>query len=176
MPQTFRSFIFGVVCAFIVGAIILFGFDARTLSIKTNERQTEDIRQAQPAYPSVSPDAIKIQPLPPLFILRENLTFEGEKEFPQKLVGNYAKNITITNFRVAGENAHKSFIKIVWLDNTSEIIAPEVSNLPLHNEKLVKQIIIYGYSKHERKIFRDSPRPGTINFEIRYESVLGKSE
>lgn len=175
MPQSWKPFILGVVCALLLGATILFGIDHRALVTKLDISQSGapgiSTEPGKLTYPPLSPDAVKIQPLPPLLVLTGTVKFEGKKELPQKISGNFAKNIIIVNFTATGENADKSMIKVVWMDGSVDMIPPGISNFPLTAGKFAKQIIIVGYSMHERKIFKDSAQPGILEWEIRYEAV-----
>lgn len=162
MPQNWKPFMLGVVCAILIGAIILFGIEHRALL----PPQPDNLQQQDSMYPPVSPDAVKIQPL-----LAGAMKFEGKKEFPQRISGNYARNITIVNFKASGENAHKSYIKIIWMDGSVEVISPGTANLQLTPGKNAQQIIVSGYAMHERKIFKDSPRAGILEWEVTYEGV-----
>lgn len=174
MPQSWKPFILGVVCALLLGAAILFGIDHRALVAKLDAPQSNSGSPGAPAkstYPPIPSDAVKIQPLPPLLVLTDTVKFEGKKELPQRIAGNFAKNITVVNFTASGENANKSAVKIVWLDGTVDIIPPGTSNLQLPSGKFAKQIIVIGYSMHERKVFKNSARPGILEWEIRYEAA-----
>lgn len=172
MPQSWKPFILGVVCAMLLGAAILFGIDHRALVIKPDPPKLSFVspEAANATYPPIPSDAVKIQPLPPLVILAGAVKFEGEKELVQKIAGNLARNITIISFKASGENADKSAIKVVWIDGSVDMIPPGTANIQLPSVKYAKQIIVIGYSMHERKIFKDSPRAGTLEWEIRYEA------
>lgn len=166
MPHNWKAFLLGIVAAMLVGAVILFGMEHRLLSVEPD--QPSQSKSAELVYP---PDTVKIEALPSLEIAAGVATFEGKKELPLKISGNYAKNITIVSFKASGDNAHKSAIKVIWMDGSTETIAPGTSNLALTPGKFAKQIIIAGYSVYERKIFKDSSRRGTVEWDIRYEKA-----
>lgn len=174
MPQSWKPFIMGVVCAMLLGAAVLFGIDYHALVIKPDVPKLSSVSpgatgDAKNATYPIPADAVRIQQLPPLVILAGTVKFEGEKELVQKIAGNLARNITIVSFKASGENANKSTIKVVWTDGSVDMIPPGTANIQLSSGKYAKQIIVIGYSMHERKIFKDSPRAGTVEWEIRYE-------
>jgi hypothetical protein len=97
--------------------------------------------------------------------------FSGKVTLPQAIAGRFAKNLTIVNFSAAGDRAEKSAIKIVWENGEVERITPGTQNKQFAPERRAVEITIEGYSVHERRIFKDSARPGTLTWEIRYEPV-----
>jgi hypothetical protein len=121
---------------------------------------------------NVPPGTVIIKVLPPLLTLGGfEVPFEGKKEIPQTLASPLAKEVVVVNFQATGENAQKSVIKIVWEDGSIETVPPGTVNKRLSPEKRAKQISIVGYAMHERQIFRDSARKGTISWDIRYVPV-----
>lgn len=116
--------------------------------------------------------AVSINSLPSYRALNGiNVSFIGEKKYPQPIAGRYAKSIIINNFRAAGEHAHKSAILITWENDSVEAIPAGATGLQLPPDKRAKDITIQGYSMHERRIFHDSARKGVLNWEILYEPV-----
>lgn len=117
-------------------------------------------------------DAVTITPLPPLLVLRgDNVSFEGKAEFKQVLAGRFAKDISIVNFQATGEHAEKSSIKIVWDNGEIETVPPGTMDKKFSSERRAASISVIGYSMHERRLFKDSGRKGTLTWEIRYEPV-----
>ncbi|MDD4601042.1 hypothetical protein SDC9_05904 [bioreactor metagenome] len=117
-------------------------------------------------------DAVIIKHLPPLLIMRgTNVPFEGKVELPQAIAGRFAQDIVITNFQATGDNAEKSIIKIVWENGEVENVYPATKDKHFSADKRALEISIVGYSMHERRIFKDSSRKGTLTWEIRYEPV-----
>ncbi|MGI6093038.1 MAG: hypothetical protein GX348_02660 [Veillonellaceae bacterium] len=122
--------------------------------------------------PTIPSDTVIIKPLPPLLILRgTDVAFEGKAEFKQAIAGRFAQNIVITNFQATGNNAEKSMIKIVWENGQIEKIYPGTTDKRILSNQRAVDISILGYSMHERRIFKDSSRKGTLTWEIRYEPV-----
>ncbi len=125
--------------------------------------------EAPQAAPVIPPGAVTIKSLPPLLNLRgEEVSFQGRTEIVQQLAGRSAAEIVIVDFRAGGENAHKSAIRIEWEDGGVETIPPGSKNLVLAPQRRAKKISVLGYSFHERRVFKDSARKGTLSWEIRY--------
>jgi hypothetical protein len=117
----------------------------------------------------VPPDAVSIKPLPPLLTLHgDEVPFEGRTEIVQRLAGNAATEIVVVAFHAAGENANRSEIRIVWEDGGVETIPPGAKNLVLAPQRRARQIIVRGYSFHERRVFKDAAKKGTLSWVIRY--------
>ncbi|MCX7781180.1 MAG: hypothetical protein N2491_09765 [Negativicutes bacterium] len=174
MPQNMKSFFLGIVVTLLFGAFIFMAIDQRDLQLNPGASRfnTATISATQPDKSQYPPDTVKIQPLPPLLSLSGNVNFEGKAEFPQKLSGTYARGLIIVNFKASGENAHKSAIRISWADGVVETVLPGAANHVFPAERVARQITVVGYSMRERKIFKDSPRAGTVEWEIRYEPVM----
>ncbi|CUH96512.1 putative membrane protein [Propionispora sp. 2/2-37] len=118
------------------------------------------------------PNAVTVIPLPSLRILSGNhVAFEGTAAFTQSLNGRFAKNLSIIAFEADGEHADKSMIKIVWENGETDMIPPGSKNKTFAPERRAISITVVGYSMHERRIFKDSSRPGTLTWEIHYEPV-----
>lgn len=116
-------------------------------------------------------DKITITPLPTLRIIRGmEVPFTGKAELRQAIAGRAARNLAIVNFQATGEHAEKSFIKIVWENGEVDTVYPGQAKQFAEDRRAV-EIVIQGYSMHERRIFRDSSRQGTLTWEIRYEPV-----
>jgi hypothetical protein len=163
MTNHIRSFLWGVVCAvfLLVGGFFAWDtyFDGPGQSpiLTTN---------------SIPPGTVIIEPLPTYRTFNGiNVSFKGKADFQQVIAGRYAQDIRIISFRATGENAEKSSISIVWEDGTTEIVPAGVSERNLGAKKRAKQIIIRGYSMHERKVFQDSAKSGTLNWEIHYQPI-----
>lgn len=141
------------------------GINASKENLDSNISSTQQIKQAK--------ESVTIMPLPHhLALSGVNVEFKGKQDIPLKLEGAYGRSLRIVSFQATGENAHKSRMKIVWKDGATEVIAPGVVDVRFAEDRLVKSIIISGYSMRERKIFKDSSRPGVLNWEIRYEPVM----
>lgn len=168
MPQYFKPFLLGVLCTIAAVAMILWplGYDAPS-------KQADDIRgEEKQAALAISEDTVSITSLPSFRSLNGiNVPFRGKKRFVQGIAGRYAQNITIAGFRASGENAYKSAIIITWEDGSIELVPAGTANVRFPPEKRAKEIIVQGYSVHERKVFRDSARDGVLNWEIIYEPV-----
>lgn len=125
-----------------------------------------------PTTLAISPDTVVIDRLPSYRTLSGiNIAFKGKEKFPQTISTRLAKNLLITSFRATGENAHKSSIRITWDDGTFETVPAGISNRQFPAEKRAKEIVVFGYSVHERQVFHDSSKPGVLNWEIFYEPV-----
>lgn len=121
---------------------------------------------------AVSSGAVTITPLPSLRIIRgESVPFEGKAEFKQAIAGIFAQDISIINFQATGENSEKSFIKIVWENGEVEKLYPGTTNKKFSPNRRASEISVIGYSVHERRIFKNSNRKGTLTWEIRYEPM-----
>jgi hypothetical protein len=117
-------------------------------------------------------DKVTITPLPSLRIIRGNqVPFEGKVELRQAFASRAGRDITIVNFQATGEHADKSAIKIVWENGEVEKIVPGTANKSFAPDRRAVEIVVMGYSMHERPIFRDASRKGTLNWEIRYEPI-----
>ncbi len=120
----------------------------------------------------VPPGAVTIKTLPPLLTLRgDAVPFQGKTELVQKLAGRAAAEIVVVAFAAGGENAHKSAIRITWEDGAVETIPPGARNLIFAPQRRAKSIAVLGYSFHERRVFKDIPKKGTLTWEIRYAPV-----
>jgi len=127
---------------------------------------------AKPAELAIPSDAVTITPLPSLRIIRgTEVPFEGKTELRQVIDGRFAQNIVVVNFQATGEHAEKSVIKIVWENGEVEKVYPGTRNKKIVSDKRAVEISISGYSMHERRVFKDSSRKGTLTWEIRYEPV-----
>lgn len=120
------------------------------------------------------PDSVTITPLPTLRLIRGNeVPFEGKVELRQAIAGRFAQNVAVVNFQATGEHADKSVLKIVWENGEVDKILPGTQNKVFSPDKRAVEISISGYSVHERRLFKDSSRSGTLTWEIRYEPVEG---
>lgn len=120
----------------------------------------------------VPPDTVTITPLPPQQIMRgTEVPFEGRTELKQAIAGRFARKITIVNFQAAGENAEKSTITIAWENGEVDIVSPGTRNKQFSPERRAVSITVNGYSVHERKLFKDSNRKGTLTWELRCEPL-----
>ncbi len=120
----------------------------------------------------VPTDRVTITPLPSLRIIHGiEVPFEGRVELRQTIAGRAARDVSVVSFQATGENAGKSEIRIVWENGEIETIHPGVQNTRFSPDKRAVEIIVIGYSMHERRIFKDSSRKGTLTWEIRYEPV-----
>ena len=117
-------------------------------------------------------NAVTITPLPSLRIIRgTEVAFEGKVELRQTIAGRLARNLAIVDFQATGEHADKSYLKIVWENGEVEKIYPGTKDKQFAEDRRAAEISIVGYSMRERKLFKDSPRKGTLTWEIRYEPV-----
>lgn len=142
------------------------------------------LQQRQTAGPSVQPPAVEttpsqvatpkimtVTPLPTLRILYgQSVPFEGSAAFPQAIADRFAQNLHIVSFQATGEHAEKSLIKIVWENGQTDTVSPGTVNLVFPPGRRAVEITVTGYSMHERKLFKDSRRPGTLSWEIQYEA------
>jgi hypothetical protein len=162
MMAHWRPFLVGALfMLLIVGAYSFF-----TGSRVENESRNQTINTPAPS------DAVTIIPLPSFRIITGNqVPFEGKVELRQAIAGHFAKNLVVVNFQASGEHAEKSMIKIVWENGEIEKIYPGTRERIFLPDKRAAEIIIVGYSMNERKIFRDTPHKGILNWEIRYEPV-----
>lgn len=121
---------------------------------------------------SIPTDAVTITPLPTLRIIRgDKVAFEGQTELKQTIGGIFAQELTIVNFQATGENSDKSYIKIVWENGEIEKLYPGTTNKKFAADRRAAEITVAGYSVHERRLFKNSNRPGTLTWEIRYDPV-----
>jgi hypothetical protein len=165
MNNAVLYFLGGIVFAVAIALIGFVGLD-RDMDNRTVVETQIPLEQPIPV------GTVKIETLPTFTTLNGiNVAFTGREEYPQPISGKFASNITVVSFRATGENAYKSVICILWEDGSLEIIPAGTSNLRLNPEKRAKQIIVKGYSVHERKVFRDSGRAGTLNWEIHYQPI-----
>lgn len=112
-----------------------------------------------------------VTPLPTLRVLYgQSVPFEGSAAFPQTIAGRFAQNLRIVNFQATGEHAEKSLIKIVWENGQTDTVSPGTVNQTFPPGRRAVEITVTGYSIHERKIFKNSRRPGTLSWEIQYEA------
>ncbi|MBP2656874.1 MAG: hypothetical protein H6Q73_4443 [Firmicutes bacterium] len=178
MPASKKVIVIGIVVVIAILGIGLYawlerptkptaqGVDAANTAANANAATVGDAAALQ-----VPPGTVKINALLPLRNLSgTDVAFTGKVELPQKIVGQYAEEIEIVNFQAKGENAKKSAIKIVWDDGEIDMVPPGTASYRFLPQRRAKQIILIGYSMHERQIFRDSSRPGTLTWEIRYAS------
>ncbi len=139
---------------------------ALTLILAACGRPGGEALQAPPAIP---PGAVTIKNLQPLLTLRgDEVPFQGRTEMVQQLAGPTAAEVVVVTFNASGENAHKSSIRIEWADGGVETIPPGSKNLVLSPQRRAKKISVLGYSFHERRVFKDLARKGTLSWEIRY--------
>lgn len=158
-----RSFVVGAIFVFIVGAYLLFVASAGEISSHYPNKEVATV---------IPSDAVTITLLPSFRILSGNkIPFEGKVELRQVIDGHFAQNLVVVNFEAFGEHAEKSIIKIVWENGEIEKVYPGTKDRILLPGKRATEIIIAGYSMNERHIFRDSPRRGSLNWEIRYDPV-----
>ena len=164
MIQSWKSFIAGALAMLIVVVIaymLFLGMEKRATIPENSVADTEDFA-----------NKVTIIPLPSLRIIRgTEVAFEGKKELRQAIGGRAAQDISIVNFQATGEHADKSVITIVWENGEVEKVYPGTKNKKFSPEKRAVEILVIGYSMHERSIFRDASRKGTLTWEIRYEPV-----
>lgn len=158
-----KNFMIGAACTLLLVATTFKIFNAgTTISLGPTETPTLVI----------SPDTVVIDRLPSYKTVNGiNVAFNGKEKYPQLVLGTLAKNIVITSFRAEGENAHKSSITITWEDGTIDKISAGVTNRSFPPEKRAKEILVSGYSAHERQLFHDTSKPGILNWEIIYEPI-----
>lgn len=167
MPQSLKAFLLGALCT--IGAIIIVLW---VLGYEPPNRVDRTEVEGKETTLAISEDTVSITSLPSYRTLSGiNVIFRGKERYAQNIAGRYAQNITITSFRASGENAYKSAVIIIWEDGSIEVVPAGTANLRLSPEKKAKEIIIQGYSVHERKVFRDSARDGVLDWEIIYEPV-----
>lgn len=153
--------------AFIGGVTVTLGLIAGAYLI-----WSEGGTQQNPAIMTVPPGTVIIKPLPPLLTLGGSVVpFEGKKEIPLPLAGQLARELVIVSFQAAGENSHRSAVKIVWEDGSVELVPAGISERKFAPERRARQISILGYSFHERRVLHDLPQKGTLSWEIRYAPV-----
>ena len=125
--------------------------------------------EAPQAAPAIPPGAVIIKSLPPILTLHgDEVPFQGRTEIVQQLAAPAAAEIVVVAFRASGENAHKSAIRIEWVDGGVETFPPGSKNIVLSPQRRAKKISVLGYSFHERRVFKDAARKGTLSWEIRY--------
>ncbi len=155
---------------YLIGAAVMFILLAGLYGVAIVPKETA-IRPGA-VQPAIPPDAITITPLPTLRIIRGNdVAFEGQTELKQTIAGLFAQDVTVVSFQATGENAEKSYIKIVWENGEIEKLPPGTVNKKFLSDRRAAEITVVGYSVHERRLFKSSNRPGTLNWEIRYEPV-----
>lgn len=164
MVKSWKSFALGAMSMLMV---IVAGYMVFS-GVEKNYTAPEN-RVENPESPA---NIITITPLPSLRIIRgSEVPFEGNIELRQAIAGKFAQNVAIVNFQAAGENAEKSVIRIVWENGEIEKIYPGTQDKKFAPERRASAISILGYSMHERRIFGNSSRKGTLTWEIRYEPV-----
>lgn len=167
MLQYLKPFLLGALCT--IGAVIIIGW---TLGYEMPNRADGIEIEGQQATLAIPGDTVSITSLPSYRTLNGiNVAFRGQKRYVQNIAGRYAQHITITSFRASGENAYKSAIIITWEDGSLEVVPAGTANMRFPSAKKAKEIVVQGYSVHERKVFRDSGRDGVLNWEIIYEPV-----
>jgi len=160
MKGYWKSFLCGVA----VAIAILGGVYALVAPAKESGKAPNSVTQIN--------NAVVIKPLPTLrMVSGHEVPFTGKVSLKQAIDGKFAKNVTIVNFAATGVNAEKSAIKILWENGEIDRIPPGTQNKQFAPERRAVEIAIEGYSVKERKIFRDSARPGTLTWEIRYQPV-----
>jgi len=174
MPTSKKMIISGIVVVIAILGIGLYawlGRPANPTAQAVDTTTTAASASGDVAALQVPPGTVKINQLLPLRNLSgTDVAFTGKVELPQKIVGQFAEEIEIVNFQAKGENAKKSAIKIVWDDGEIDMVPPGTTSYRFLPQRRAKQIILIGYSVHERQIFRDSSRPGALTWEIRYAS------
>ncbi|MBP2650420.1 MAG: hypothetical protein H6Q74_1245 [Firmicutes bacterium] len=158
----------------IIVALVCFttGFNVWPGLAESPTVQAVAIPEGTVAIWNIPSDTVNIKVLPPRMTLSgKKVVFSGKKTIPQTFVDQLAQEIEIVNFEAEGENAKKSAIKIVWEDGGVDMVSPGTKTLRFSPARRAKEISIIGYSMHEHKIFRDSPQPGTLSWEIRYVAV-----
>ncbi|CQR72851.1 hypothetical protein SOV_02350 [Sporomusa ovata DSM 2662] len=164
MVQSWKSFAIGALAmlVMIITAYMLFsGTEKRAAIPEKGVEDTEDYS-----------NKVTITPLPALRIVRgTEVPFEGKIELRQAIAGQAAQDITIVNFQATGEHADKSVIMIVWENGEVEKVYPGTKNKKFSPGRRAVKISVIGYSMHERPIFRDASRKGTLTWEIHYEPV-----
>lgn len=167
MVNSWKSFAVGALAMLILvaaGSMFFTGKDKSSVIPGTPEKSITEAEDLS--------NKVTITPLPSLRIIRgTEVPFKGKIELRQAIAGRAAKDISIVNFQATGEHADKSLIKIVWDNGEIEKISPGTNNKRFSSEKRAVEIVVIGYSMHERRVFKDSSRDGTLNWEIRYEPV-----
>jgi len=155
---------------FVIGAIMMLLLAGVYMFFTTSPKNGIKSPALPRADTAVRPDAVTITPLPTLRLIRGNeVPFEGKVELKQTIAGRFAQNVTIVSFQATGEQANKSILKIVWENGEEDKLAPGTLNRVFPPDKRAVDISINGYSVHERRLFKDSNRSGTLTWEIRYE-------
>lgn len=159
--------------SFIIGAMFMFVLIVGAYSLFVGAgREISAYFPSQTADKQIPADAVIITPLPSFRIMNGNgVPFEGKVELRQVISGHFAQKLVVVNFQASGEHGEKSIIKIVWENGEIEKVYSGTRDRVFPPEKRAAEIIIEGYSMNERRIFRDSPRKGSLNWEIRYEPV-----
>lgn len=166
MVNSWKSFAVGALTILVLVAVYMF-FTGTEKNSGVPGAPEKSVTEAEDLSNKVT-----ITPLPSLRIVRgTEVPFKGKIELRQAIAGRMAKDITIVNFQATGEHADKSFIKIVWENGEVEKIAPGTNNTNYSPERRAVEIVVTGYSMHERRVFKDSSRDGTLTWEIRYEPV-----
>lgn len=164
MVKSWKSFAVGAISmlVFIVAGYMV--FSGMEKNFTTPENRVEN--------PESLSNIITITPLPSLRIIRgSEVPFEGNIELRQAIAGRFAQNLAVVNFQATGEHAEKSAIKIVWENGEIEKVYPGTKDKKFAPERRASAISVVGYSMHERRIFGDSSRKGTLTWEIRYEPI-----
>jgi hypothetical protein len=158
--------------SFAVGAISMLVFIVAGYMVFTGADKNFTTPKSQVESPENLSNMVTITPLPSLRIIRGNdVPFEGTIELRQAVAGRFAQNIDIINFQATGEHAEKSVIKIVWENGEIEKVSAGTKDKKFAPDRRASAISVLGYSMHERRIFRDSSRKGTLTWEVRYEPV-----
>lgn len=155
--------------SFAAGAIIVFVLMAGTYLFLIGPKDTSSPSLSEPVEMAIPFDAVMITPL--RAISGTEIPFEGKVELRQAIAGNFAKKIIVVNFQASGEHADRSILKIVWENGEVETIFPGTRDRVFPPEKRATQITISGYSVHERRVFQDSNRKGSLTWEIHYEPM-----
>ena len=168
MNKLWLSFGLGVLLT--AGAAVF--FFSQTGSLPAADPVAPGQSGAQAQRTDLRADSVTIRPLAPLRLVSgTNVPFEGRTELPQVIAGRYARGVDIIRFQATGENAHKSYVRVIWEDGTEERIPAGATDHRFAPDRRARQISIVGYSVHERRIFRDSGRKGSLTWEIRFEPV-----
>ena len=164
MVESWKSFVIGALSMLILVVVGYMLFTGMEKSLTIPENNVVDIEDFS--------NKVSITPLPSLRIIRgTEVPFEGKIELRQAIVGRAAQDIAIVNFQATGEHADKSVIKIVWENGEVEKVYPGTNNKKFSPDKRAVEIVVMGYSMHERRIFKDASRKGTLTWEIRYEPI-----
>lgn len=155
--------------SFIAGAVVVFVLISGAYLFFVGSKDTSSPSTSEPIETAIPFDAVTITPL--RVMKGTEVPFEGKAELRQTISGNFAKKIIIDNFQASGEHAEKSMLKIVWENGEVETIYPGTRDRAFPPEKRATQITIIGYSVHERRIFQDSNRKGSLTWEIHYEPM-----